>query len=55
MICHQRGMGIPYMQMAGPYGQNIKFILKKMQSAIVAEEQWANNWGFKLSVAKTQI
>jgi len=30
-------------------------LIKKMQDAIVEVEKWANKWGFKLSVSKTQV
>uniref|UniRef100_A0A671QSF3 Reverse transcriptase domain-containing protein n=1 Tax=Sinocyclocheilus anshuiensis TaxID=1608454 RepID=A0A671QSF3_9TELE len=36
-------------------GRNISYINKKMQDAIVDVEKWANKWGFKLSVSKTQV
>ena len=35
-------------------GKNIKYIQKKLQAEIVKVEQWADEWGFKPSVAKTQ-
>lgn len=36
-------------------GRNISFVTRKIQEAITAVEQWANMWGFKLSVPKTQV
>lgn len=36
-------------------GRNLKYIQRKLQAAIAMVEQWANKWGFKLSVAKTQV
>lgn len=36
-------------------GQNLKYVQKKMQTAVEKVEQWADEWGFKLSVAKTQV
>lgn len=36
-------------------GQNLEFIVDKMQEAIVKIEMWANKWGFRFSVGKTKI
>lgn len=36
-------------------GRNLKYLEKKMQDAIVVVEEWANKWGFRMSVAKTQV
>lgn len=36
-------------------GRNLAYMQGKMQKAIQAVEQWANKWGFKMSVAKTQV
>ncbi|XDV47667.1 hypothetical protein PO909_017241 [Leuciscus waleckii] len=36
-------------------GRNQKFLQKKLQAAVDTMEQWANRWGFKMSVAKTQV
>lgn len=36
-------------------GKNLSFVKRKMQEAIVGVEHWANEWGFKLSVAKSQV
>ncbi|XP_050975638.1 uridine 5'-monophosphate synthase isoform X1 [Labeo rohita] len=36
-------------------GRNIPYINKKMQAAIDEVEKWTNKWGFKLSIAKTQV
>ena len=36
-------------------GRNVAYVNKKMQSVISIVETWANKWGFKLSVAKTQV
>lgn len=36
-------------------GRNVSFVQKKIQNAIFEVEKWANKWGFKLSVAKTQV
>lgn len=36
-------------------GQNLEFIVDKMQEAIVKIEMWANKWGFRFSVSKTKI
>lgn len=35
--------------------QNLEFIVDKMQEAIVKIEMWANKWGFRFSVGKTNI
>lgn len=35
-------------------GRNIICVSKKLQESVEAVEDWANNWGFRLSVAKTQ-
>ena len=35
-------------------GRNLAYIQKKLQAAITTVEQWADKWGFKFSVAKTQ-
>lgn len=36
-------------------GRNLGYIQKKMQDAIKMVEQWANEWVFMLSIAKTQV
>ncbi|CAJ1057684.1 RNA-directed DNA polymerase from mobile element jockey [Xyrichtys novacula] len=36
-------------------GRNQDYLQKKLQAAVDKVEQWANRWGFKLSVAKTQV
>lgn len=36
-------------------GRNLKYLEKKMQDAIVVVEEWANKWGFRMSVTKTQV
>ena len=36
-------------------GWNLAYCQKKLQAAIKTVEQWSNKWGFKLSVAKTQV
>ena len=36
-------------------GRNRKYLQKKLQAAVDTVEQWANRWGFKLSIAKTQV
>ena len=36
-------------------GRNQKYLQKKLQAADDTVEQWANRWGFKLSVAKMQV
>lgn len=36
-------------------GRNVAHVGKKIQAAIVEVEKWTNKWGFKLSVAKTQV
>lgn len=36
-------------------GQNISFIVRKMQKAIGNVEVWALKWGFRLSVNKTKV
>lgn len=36
-------------------GRNQKFLQKKLLAAVDKVEQWANRWGFKMSVAKTQV
>lgn len=36
-------------------GQNVLFVENKMQKAVNEVENWANSWGFRFSVAKTQV
>ncbi len=36
-------------------GRNLNYIQKKLQEAIEKVEQWADEWGFKFSIAKTQM
>lgn len=36
-------------------GRNMKFIVKKLQEAIMKIEEWSYKWGFKFSVDKTKI
>ena len=36
-------------------GRNQKYLQKKLQAAVDTVEQSENRWGFKLSVAKTQV
>ncbi len=36
-------------------GKNLQYVGKKMQEAVDVVENWANQWGFRLSVAKTQV
>lgn len=36
-------------------GKNLQYVGKKMQEAVDVVENWANQWGFLLSVAKTQV
>ncbi len=36
-------------------GRNLSYLEKKMQKAIDIVESWTNQWGFRLSVAKTQV
>lgn len=36
-------------------GRNIAFVKKKVQDAVYEVEKWANRWGFRFSVAKTQV
>ena len=36
-------------------GRNQKYLQKKLQAAVHTVKQWANRWGFKLAVAKTQV
>uniref|UniRef100_A0A8D0CT46 RNase H type-1 domain-containing protein n=2 Tax=Sander lucioperca TaxID=283035 RepID=A0A8D0CT46_SANLU len=36
-------------------GRNVAFVNKKVQDAVAQVEGWTNRWGFRLSVAKTQV
>ncbi len=36
-------------------GRNVLFVENKMQKAVNEVENWANIWGFRFSVAKTQV
>ena len=36
-------------------GRNLAYCQKKLQAGTKTVEQWSNKWGFKLSVAKTQV
>lgn len=36
-------------------GRNVKFVQEKVQNAVCLIENWANKWGFRLSMAKTQV
>ena len=36
-------------------GRNQKYLKKKMQKAIRKVEEWTHKWGFKMSVAKSQV
>uniref|UniRef100_A0A3B5R9A6 Reverse transcriptase domain-containing protein n=1 Tax=Xiphophorus maculatus TaxID=8083 RepID=A0A3B5R9A6_XIPMA len=36
-------------------GHNLVYLQKKMQAAILKVEGWANKWGFRMSIAKTQV
>ncbi|XP_016409773.1 RNA-directed DNA polymerase from mobile element jockey-like isoform X2 [Sinocyclocheilus rhinocerous] len=36
-------------------GRNVLFVENKMQKAVNEVENWANCWGFRFSVAKTQV
>lgn len=36
-------------------GRNVKFVQEKVQNAVNLIENWANKWGFRLSMAKTQV
>lgn len=33
---------------------NLKFIVKKLQGAIIKVEEWSHRWGFKFCVDKTK-
>ncbi len=47
-----------YMQMMGLCGLEVivyHILIKQMQDAIAEVKKWTNIWGFKLSVAKTQV
>lgn len=35
-------------------GCNVKFVLKKIQRALVTVEEWGDTWGFKISASKTK-
>lgn len=35
-------------------GRNMEFVVKKVQEAVNEVEEWSLNWGFKLSVEKSQ-
>lgn len=36
-------------------GRNLEYLKKKMQRAIGKVEEWTYKWGFKMSVAKSQV
>ncbi len=36
-------------------GRNIECVSQRLQKAVDKVEVWANNWSFRLSVAKTQV
>jgi len=36
-------------------GRNLQYAGEKMQEAIDVVDNWANQWGFRLSVAETQV
>lgn len=36
-------------------GRNLEYVARKIQEAITVVEEWANTWGFKLSVSKTKV
>lgn len=36
-------------------GRNVLYVEKKMQKAVMEVEDWARKWGFRFSVAKTQV
>ncbi len=36
-------------------GHNIACVSQRLQKAVDKVEVWANNWSFRLSVAKTQV
>ena len=38
------------MQMMGPYGRNVPYIVMKVQEAIDEVEWWSFMWGFRFSV-----
>ena len=36
-------------------GRKVSFVERKVQAAVGQVEGWTKQWGFKLSVAKTQV